>query len=287
MSIGPEFLCIGAEKSGTTWLYDNIRYHPEVWLPPPLYKELNYFDDRVPNKELIHFGSIYRGNLLKRYSPLLGSPRWDTFRWLWRYNHNPDKSMNWYRSLFNKEGKICGDISPHYSTLDERGVEYVRRTVGDKCKVLIILRDPISRSWSSIKMLYRYRNVNITQADEMVIIRELQQPFMALKSDYSRMLETWRIYFNENNFMVFFYDDLLRDKVAFLREISRFIGIRDYEWVSPKLNKVSNKDNDKIPMSASLKSSISKLYLPELEKLSDMIDSHSTTWLIKARKSAT
>jgi len=40
-------------------------------------------------------------------------------------------------------------------------------------------------------------------------------------------------------------------------------------------------------MSASLKSSISKLYLPELEKLSDMIDSHSTTWLIKARKSAT
>ena len=287
MNTGPAFLCIGAEKSGTTWLYDNIRHHPEVWLPPPLYKELNYFDERVPNKELLHVGNLYRGNLLKLYSPLLGSPGWDTFRWLWRYNHYRDNSMRWYRSLFNQEGKLCGDISPRYSTLDERGVEYATKTVGDKCRTFIILRDPVSRSWSSIKMLYRSRNVDIRQTDEEEIIRELQRPFMALKTDYSRMLETWSIYFDDNHFRVFFYDDLIRDKVTFLREICRYIGIHDYEWVSPKLDKVSNKDTDKIPMPDSLRSALSRLYLPELEKLNDMIGSHSTAWLQKARESTT
>jgi hypothetical protein len=195
--------------------------------------------------------------------------------------------MRWYRSLFNQEGKISGDISPRYCTLDERGVAYARKTVGDQCKTFIILRDPVSRSWSSIKMLYRTRNVDIRQTDDEVIIRELQRPFMALKTDYSRMLETWSLFFDDDHFRVFFYDDLIRDKVTFLREISRYIGIHDYEWVSPKLDKVSNKDTDKIPMSDSLRSALSRLYLPELEKLNDMIGSHTTTWLQKARESTT
>jgi hypothetical protein len=134
-------------------------------------------------------------------------------------------------------------------------------------------------------MLYRYRNIDIIQEDEGSIIRELQHPFMALKSDYSRILETWSAYFDENNFMVFFFDDLVYDKATFLREICRFISIHDYEWVSPNINRVSNKDSEKIPMSASLRSSLSRLYLPELEKLSGMIGSHSTTWLLKARES--
>ena len=38
----PDFLCIGAQKSGTTWLYHNLKQHPQVWLPPV--KELHYFD---------------------------------------------------------------------------------------------------------------------------------------------------------------------------------------------------------------------------------------------------
>ena len=285
MSIGPDFLCIGAEKAGTTWLYDNIRHQPEAWLPPPLYKELHYFDNHVPNKKLLHIGRTSHGGPLKSYSPLLGSPKLETFRWLWRYNHHGNDSMRWYRSLFTKEGKLCGDITPLYSTLDKRGVEYARRTVGDKCKVFIILRDPVSQAWSSIKMLYRYRNIDIRKDEEEAIIRELQRPFMALKTDYSRILELWSKYFDANNFKVFFYDDLVDNKVLFLGDVCRYIGIRDYQWTSPQLNKVSNKDNEKIPMSDSLTSSLSRLYLPELEKLSDMIDSHATSWLQKARES--
>ena len=37
----PQFLCIGAQRSGTTWLYRNLSKHPAVWMPP--HKELHYF----------------------------------------------------------------------------------------------------------------------------------------------------------------------------------------------------------------------------------------------------
>ena len=286
MNTGPDFICIGAEKAGTTWLYDNIRHHPDVWLPPPPFKELHYFDDRVPHKDLLHLGRFHHGSMVRRYSPLLRSPRYETFRWLWKFNHNHSDSMHWYRSLFIKENKVTGDITPLYSTLDERGVEYARKVVGDQCKVFIILRDPVSRLWSSIKMLYRFRKMDITQEDTSSILSEIQKPYMALKSDYSRMVETWRAYFADDMFGIYFYDDLVADNTAFLGQICQFIGLQDSGWTPPHPDRRSNKDKKQITMPAVIKSAVSRHYLPELEKLSSMIGGHARTWLRNAREAA-
>src|SRR5215472_17512260 len=38
----PDFLCVGAHKGGTTWLYQQLDSHPDFWMPP--LKELHYFD---------------------------------------------------------------------------------------------------------------------------------------------------------------------------------------------------------------------------------------------------
>ena len=38
----PDFLGIGAQKAGTSWLHRNLRCHPELYLPRT--KELHYFD---------------------------------------------------------------------------------------------------------------------------------------------------------------------------------------------------------------------------------------------------
>ncbi|MCK4710135.1 MAG: sulfotransferase, partial [Gammaproteobacteria bacterium] len=224
MKHGPDFLCVGAEKSGTTWLYDNIRYHPDIWLPPSPFKELHYFDDKTPNKNLLHLGRFNHGGLIRRYSPLIHSPTIETLRWLWRFNHHNNDSMHWYRSLFTKKDKLCGDITPLYSTMDARGVEYARKVVGSKCKIILIIREPISQSWSSVKMLYRYRNINIRECDTSEIVKEMQSPFMTLKSDYSRMIKLWRTYFDEDMLQIFFFDDLLNDNEAFLSNICQFIG---------------------------------------------------------------
>ena len=39
---GPDFFCIGAQKGGTRWLFDQLDHHPGFWMPP--IKELHYFD---------------------------------------------------------------------------------------------------------------------------------------------------------------------------------------------------------------------------------------------------
>jgi len=38
----PDFLCVGAQKGGTSWLYQQLESHPGFWMPPV--KELHYFD---------------------------------------------------------------------------------------------------------------------------------------------------------------------------------------------------------------------------------------------------
>ena len=38
----PDFLCIGAQKAGTTWLYENLRANPQIYFPPM--KEVHFWD---------------------------------------------------------------------------------------------------------------------------------------------------------------------------------------------------------------------------------------------------
>ncbi|MEW5941138.1 MAG: sulfotransferase, partial [Chloroflexota bacterium] len=50
------FLIVGAEKSGTTWLADMLRQHPQVFIPAQ--KELHYFNramDEAPDVENYNF----------------------------------------------------------------------------------------------------------------------------------------------------------------------------------------------------------------------------------------
>jgi hypothetical protein len=38
----PNFLVIGAARSGTTWISKNLELHPEIYIPRK--KELHFFD---------------------------------------------------------------------------------------------------------------------------------------------------------------------------------------------------------------------------------------------------
>ncbi len=54
----PKFVVIGAQRAGTTWLYECLKAHPDVFLPDT--KELHFFDHHFDKGE-----SYYR-----RFSPL-------------------------------------------------------------------------------------------------------------------------------------------------------------------------------------------------------------------------
>ena len=141
----PHFLCIGAHKSGTTWLYENLKRHPAVWLPPV--KELHYFDGMpgLPKvaqrlneaiKEVVATGRVPDPAKLDHMRKVvLDQP----------------KDFAWYRSLFEPAGeRLTGDITPAYATLSGSVVGRIRELLPD-CRVIFIMRNPIERAWSHFR----------------------------------------------------------------------------------------------------------------------------------------
>ena len=45
----PNFLVVGAQRAGTTWMHDRLRRHPDVFMPSV--KELHFFNRKGSNLE--------------------------------------------------------------------------------------------------------------------------------------------------------------------------------------------------------------------------------------------
>lgn len=52
----PGFICIGAQRAGTTWLYECLKEHPDLFLPSQ--KELHFFN-KAFDKGLPHYESFF------------------------------------------------------------------------------------------------------------------------------------------------------------------------------------------------------------------------------------
>jgi hypothetical protein len=68
----PDFLGIGAQKAGTTWLWENLRQHPEIFVPDK--KELHYFDNKFDQslRYYTHRFEEARGRIKGEVTPAYG-----------------------------------------------------------------------------------------------------------------------------------------------------------------------------------------------------------------------
>lgn len=276
----PHFVCIGAQKAGTTWLYDRLSEQPGVWVPPE--KELRFFDRICPNEELLGVEEQGRPGLLARYRPLLRHPSLATVRWVRRFHFAP-LSTRWYRSLFPPElvgERLAGDLTPAYSTLDERGVRFARRVLAPGCRVFLIVRNPVERVWSSIKMLYRWREVPIEQVEREKLRQHAEEPSHRLRGDYPRIVRLWREGFGDD-FAVFRYDRLAEDPADFLREVAAFIGA-DLDPSRSELDARSNADPAARRIPPVLHELLVERFRGEIEELERLVPGVTTGWLEEA-----
>ena len=274
---GPDFVCIGAQKAGTTWLYDNLLRHPGVWLPPE--KEIHFFNLVCPHEELLGIEVPKHRRGIARYRPALKRPSFETLRWLYQYHHHP-MSIGWYYWLYERaaEGRIRGDITPAYSTLDDRGVAFAHRVLKPECKILLILRNPVERFWSGVKMVYRWRGKDIALQDLEAIRSEIELPSNRLRSDYPAIVKRWSNRFG-NRLGIFLYDDLVADPREFLLSIDRFLGIDEFADES-RLASISNADAGKIPMPEALRNLLIERYRKDIEALEQWLPGVGRRWKI-------
>jgi len=232
---GPSFICIGAGRAGTTWLWENLQRHPEIWVPPV--KELHWFDTRYPPQQLAgKSGFIHRQGLM-RYRPLLRSPDWFSARWLFKFYAALDHGGD-YSALFERDrARVLGDITPAYAILDRDVVRQVLATVPGDCRIIFIMREPVDRLWSSLRLYCRRRKIPIGSLSETELLALSLLPEHTLRSDYVRTLQNWSIF--GDRLGLFFYEDMCDEPEVFLRQILAFIHA-DPTWKSPLLKHVSN-----------------------------------------------
>ena len=209
-SVGPDFLCVGVHKGGTTWLYHQLDCHPDFWMPP--LKELHYLDQfsRVQRASSPRCRDERDRRFIENINSLSAKPYLD-------FEH--------YAQLFEPKGPLLsGDISPNYSTL---GNDVIRRLVEHfpNLKVIFMARDPVERLWSHLSMELHYHQIepfDVTNVDE--INRNLLRRGLLLRSYPSVIVARWKRYVPPDRFRTYFFDDLQRNPTELRHCILDFLG---------------------------------------------------------------
>ena len=269
----PHFLCIGAHKSGTTWLYENLKRHPAVWLPP--IKELHYFDGMpgLPKvaqrlneaiKEVVETGRI------------ADPAKLDLMR---KYALDQSKDFAWYRSLFEPAGeRLTGDMTPAYSTLPPPVVGKIRELLPD-CRVVFIMRNPIERAWSHFRSNAETAKLDTAAVGLDVIRRQVDSPSSQVRTAYTRTIETWEQFFPRDRILYLFYDDLLADRDWFLAAVCRFLGLSfETRYFAETRNAVVNRSMA-LEIDSGARAYLARKYRDEIAALQRRFGGHTDRWL--------
>ncbi len=221
----PDFLCIGAQKAGTTWLDRNLRRHPGLWLPPM--KELQYFSHiHLPatRKWTTRQRQERGGQLLRRYIEKTDSEDWD-FSYIARVADiaGGPVSDDWYGRIFSLAGqeRICGEVTPDYATLPDEGIRHVL-ALSPRVRIILSLRDPIERSWSHIRMVAQSKGVT----DVSTLAQFAANIDQYKRADYPTIIAGWREFVPEDRFLTIFMDDIAAEPRRVLAEVCGFLGVR-------------------------------------------------------------
>ena len=241
----PDFLCIGAQKAGTTWLHTNLDAHPGVWMPP--IKEIHYFDHEPIGLAARLVGrsrqaAKARALLRRRIAQALrGGASREEIAWAARYCLLR-RSDHWYESLFRvRSGLVTGEICPGYANLDEEGVARVYRQLPN-ARVLYLIRNPVERAWSALAMHFRKgRRKGISRVSLEEVEERLLRPKNSRHGEYTRNLAAWESCYPRENVLVVFFDDLRSEPRATFRRILDAIGVEsDGSEIPPEVDRGRN-----------------------------------------------
>lgn len=210
---GPDFICIGHAKAGTSWLYDQMRAHPGVWMPP--IKEINFLVGNAMN--MANRRTLGR---LSKYS----DPRDIAFLERFTTYPGPALDFDWYRRLFlPKQDDVSGDISPTYSALSADSVASIAPNLAG-VKIVLLVRDPVELAWSALCQLQRANRVPAWVFDNWHFVRLLLLRAKNRQKLYpSRVWRAWEPHFS-NRMAFWFLDDISTSPQQVLDQISAFVG---------------------------------------------------------------
>jgi len=262
---GPDFLIIGAQRAGTTWLHRVLRRHPGLWLPPV--KELHYFD-KLTSGVATGRERLRRASMSGRYcldpwhlQYLLGRP-----------------SDEWYARLFHKaqqRGRVAGEITPAYSTLDE-AMLWRMRSINSDIRLIFVMRDPLDRAWSAVMNNFRsWRDGAITL--ERALARAQSSAFSS-RSAYTETIRRLEAVFPDRQLHFCFFDHLRDNPETFAATVLRFLGVAPGDVRKLVRQQAVNAAGGSKPVLREFELEMAKLYAPMIEALCERFEGPPHHW---------
>lgn len=173
----PNFLFLGPDKCGSTWLHDVLTTHPEIHLTPA---KDTYFFDR-------EFG----------------------------------RGLRWYERQFSgatADHRVVGEICHDY-LFSEAAADRIAEILPD-AKLMICLRDPAERAFSSYLNLARHGQFDGTFEDALDAVPELLD-----HGRYGLHVQRYLDRFKRDQVLVAQFDKLRADPKRFLDDVTLFLGV--------------------------------------------------------------
>ncbi len=228
--------CVGATKAGTSWLFGFLQDHPECHLRS--IKELHYFDaiDQNNRDWQANYFQGQRRQVAKRIgdkdfaNQAKRSRQIADFGDLIALHEQDQEDIAGYLSYLKaglRTESVVADVTPAYSLLS---VDRLRRMarIARQVRFIYILRDPVARLWSHIRMnaARRAKTPDEVQGRANRIFWRFgrgQHPGIRVRGDYRGALERLTAALSPSQLLVLFYGELFCSAAVDL--ICDFLGI--------------------------------------------------------------
>jgi hypothetical protein len=248
----PNFLIIGAARSGTTSLYAALQQHRDVYLPRSKRPEPHFF--------------------LKE----------DEFQ----------KGLSYYEQRYFSEWdgqNAVGEASTSY-LYGPRVPARVAAALPD-VRLLCLLRNPIERAysgyWHSVKSGLEQLSFDDAIAREPDRKAELAgtalgeiAPFAYIERGlYFEQLQRWYAEFDRSRVLVLVFDDLIADPATALDSVARFLNIDRDAFTSRELGKENRSVPEGNVLPAASYRALADRFRPDVAALERLLDRDLSNWL--------
>jgi Sulfotransferase family len=205
----PDFLIVGPQRTGTTWLHANLRFHPQIMLAEP--KEIFFFsrlktpqDPKFQSDDLVWYLQFFR-------EPL------------WRVAAKNAITLWRYRALYRP--RVRGEATASYATLDADVIAEIA-ALNPEIKVILMIRDPIERAWSHAKKdLARNRGRKLEDVSDEELREFFRGDYQRRCARYVENAESWAAHLRPGHLLLPLFDDIERRPEDLLVEVMRFLGV--------------------------------------------------------------
>jgi hypothetical protein len=192
-----DFVVIGAQKGGTTTLFEHLRRHPDLCLPAD--KEAPFFN----RPEL--------------------------------YSRGVEHLFTTYFPQPLPEGRLLGTVTPQYMCID--GCATRLGDAFPDCRLVAILRDPVDRAYSHYQMAVRRGLETRSFDDAITAMLAGPEAIASARSatglgetyvawgEYGRVLDEYLDRFGRDRLHVTYTAELEHDPAAVLTSVCEFLGV--------------------------------------------------------------